>query len=313
MEYGQLGRSGIKVSRLCFGALTIGPLQAGLSIDEGVAVIRAALDSGVNFIDTADLYRTYEYIAPAISGFDTVVASKSYDWTYDGMRATVEKACRGLRRDYVDVFMLHEQISALTLKGHGDALDYLLDAKAAGTVRAVGVSTHTVEVVRTAALMPEIDVIHPIFNMAGLGIVDGTIDEMSAAIASATENGKGIYTMKALGGGHLIASAQEALAWVLENKNINAVAVGMQSIDEVQFNVAAFNGEKKDSALAARLGAKKRRVIVDDGCTGCGTCVLKCPMNAVTVVDECATIDAEACILCGYCGAHCPEFALKII
>ena len=313
MKYGQLGRSGIKVSRLCFGALTVGPLQAKLPIAQGAEIIRSALEQGVTFIDTADLYQTYEYIAPAIAGRDTVVASKSYDWTYDGMRASVEKACRMLRRDYIDIFMLHEQISALTLKGHREALEYLLDAKKAGTVRAVGVSTHTVEVVRTAALMAEIDVIHPIFNMAGLGIVDGTVDDMETAITLAAENGKGIYTMKALGGGHLIASAQIALKWVLNKPNINAVAVGMQTLDEVKFNIDAFSGAEPSTELSARISKKKRRVIVDDGCMGCGNCAAKCPMHAISIFDGVAVIDAGRCIICGYCGAHCPEFALKII
>ena len=63
MEYRLLGQTGMKVSRLCFGALTIGPLQAKLPLGEGVAVIRAALAAGVNFIDTAQLYGTYPYIA----------------------------------------------------------------------------------------------------------------------------------------------------------------------------------------------------------------------------------------------------------
>ncbi|HRU42362.1 MAG TPA: aldo/keto reductase, partial [Candidatus Diapherotrites archaeon] len=58
MDYRILGSTGLRVSRLCFGSLTIGPLQAGLDIEEGASVIRAAFDMGVNFIDTAELYRT---------------------------------------------------------------------------------------------------------------------------------------------------------------------------------------------------------------------------------------------------------------
>ncbi|HOK43584.1 MAG TPA: aldo/keto reductase, partial [Thermoclostridium caenicola] len=50
MEYRFLGKTGIKVSRLCFGALVIGPLQRNLSVEEGAAVIEEALRLGVNFI-----------------------------------------------------------------------------------------------------------------------------------------------------------------------------------------------------------------------------------------------------------------------
>ena len=60
MEHRNLGGTDIKVSRLCFGSLTISPLQAGLSIDEGADVILSAMDMGVNFLDTAEFYRNYQ-------------------------------------------------------------------------------------------------------------------------------------------------------------------------------------------------------------------------------------------------------------
>src|SRR5659263_652186 len=66
MDYVELGNTGITVSRLCFGSLTIGPLQANLPIAEGAGVIAEALKLGVNFIDTAQYYRTYSYIKRAI-------------------------------------------------------------------------------------------------------------------------------------------------------------------------------------------------------------------------------------------------------
>ena len=115
------------VSRLCFGALTIGPLQANLPVREGAAVIRKALESGVNFIDTAELYRTYPYIREALRGFtgDVAICSKCYAYTRQDMQKSVEKALIELDRDYIDIFMLHEQESALTIKGHWEAYEYL--------------------------------------------------------------------------------------------------------------------------------------------------------------------------------------------
>jgi len=58
--------------------------------------------------------------------------------------------------------------------------------------------------------MPEVDVIHPIVNKAG-GIGDGTIDDMLKAVEKAYSVGKGIYSMKPLGGGNLIKSYKEAM------------------------------------------------------------------------------------------------------
>ena len=62
MELYELGNTGIRVSPICFGSLTIGPLQRNLPLKEGYQVLRRAIDLGVNFIDTADLYQTYPYI-----------------------------------------------------------------------------------------------------------------------------------------------------------------------------------------------------------------------------------------------------------
>ena len=62
MEYRQLGHTGLTVSRLCFGGLVIGPLQKNLSVEEGGDVIAEALRLGITFIDTADLYDTYQHI-----------------------------------------------------------------------------------------------------------------------------------------------------------------------------------------------------------------------------------------------------------
>jgi len=63
--------------------------------------------------------------------------------------------------------MLHEQESRLTLKGHREALEYYISMKEKGIIKAVGVSTHNVEVVEACCEMPEVDVIHPIVNKAG--------------------------------------------------------------------------------------------------------------------------------------------------
>ena len=58
MKKGYLGKTGIEVTELCFGALPLGPLQSRMPEEQAVKLILAALNSGINFIDTAELYQT---------------------------------------------------------------------------------------------------------------------------------------------------------------------------------------------------------------------------------------------------------------
>jgi len=314
LEYRFLGETGLKVSRLCFGALTIGPLQRNLSVRDGARIIRHALELGINFIDTAQLYDTYEYIRIALQGWDkpVVIATKSYNPEREGMAEALEEARRALDRDVVEVFLLHEQESELTLKGHRPALDYLLEAKARGIVKAVGISTHTIRAVRAAARLPEIDVISPLINMRGIGILDGTRDEMLAAIDEAYRAGKGLYAMKPLGGGHMYKQAEAALEWVLRQPSLASVAIGMQTEEEVDFNVACASGTLDDE-IRQKTQGRPKRLHIDSWCVACGTCVKVCGSGALKIEDGKLHYDVNRCVLCGYCGAHCPEFALKII
>ncbi|RJQ25828.1 MAG: aldo/keto reductase [Peptococcaceae bacterium] len=313
MQYRMLGR--LKVSRLCFGSLTIGPLQAGLSIDRGARVIRHALKTGVNFIDTAELYGTYAHIREALQGFDgeVVIVSKSYAYTYQGMQESVEKALREMNRNYIDGFMLHEQESLYTIRGHKDALKCLVDAKKAGLVRAVGISTHYVEGVIAASGIPEIDLIHPLINKHGIGIQGGSVADMLSAIRLAKEMGKGIYAMKALGGGNLLDQVEGALGFVLSLAELDSIAVGMQSESEVDYNVRLFNGLPVPASLRSLVKKRPRRLLIENWCRGCGNCVERCTTGALSLVENRVVVDQAKCRLCGYCGTVCPDFYIKII
>jgi len=314
LEYRELGQTGLCVSRLCFGALTMGPLQRGLSPVEGSKVLRRALDLGVNFIDTAELYQTYDHIRLALQGLEAsrpiVVATKSYAYTREGMLKSIEQAQHGLGLECIPIFMLHEQESSHTLRGHWPALEVLWEAKKAGVVQACGISTHHVEGVLAASTIPEIDVISPLINLTGIGIQGGSRDEMLQAIAQAAALGKGIVAMKPLGGGHLLAHWSAALDYLLAKADIHAIAVGMKTVEEVEHNIAYFRGLQD----VPTPQITSRRLHIDDWCLGCGACVKACPNGALEVREgKAVVVSQDQCVFCGYCGANCPEFAIKVI
>lgn len=307
-----------KVSRLCFGSLCLGYLQSGLELREGAGVIRRAYELGVNFVDTAQLYGTYKYIKAAGLGDNIVISSKTYAHTSKLAEEALEEALHELGRDYIDIFMLHEQESVSTLEGHFEALEYLFEQKRRGRIKAVGASTHHVNGVLGAVEFnkryeDKLEVIHPMYNMSGLGIADGTPIEMEAALLEAKKSGFFIFCMKALGGGVLYRKAEEALNFVLSQPFIDCAAIGMKSLLEVEANAHFFQTGKFPEVYYRDYNKAKKSLHIDEWCAGCGECAKKCRQGALQISGGKAVCDAGRCLLCGYCAAACGDFAVKII
>jgi aryl-alcohol dehydrogenase (NADP+) len=152
MEYRTLGRSGIRVSRLCLGAMMFGgPTEAAASR----RIIDRAAEAGVNFLDTADTYnggRSEEVVGEAIApararwvlatkianpwpGGDPNRGGASRRWLLQG----VEESLRRLRTDWIDVLYLHKEDHATPPEATVRALGDLVRA---GKIRHFGVSNH---------------------------------------------------------------------------------------------------------------------------------------------------------------------------
>ncbi len=310
-----LGNTGIEVSVAGFGVLPMGPSQLNLSVEQGAGVIRYALEQGFNFLDTAQYYRTYPYIRRALEGgtfSDVVISSKSLCTDYDGMLEAVLEAREELGRDVIDIFLMHEVRSG-QLDERAGAWKALLDARAKGLVRAIGLSTHHIDITEAAAAMPELDVVFPLINYAGLGIrkgeAFGSKEEMLEAIRRCHENGKGVFSMKAFGGGSLTAHYQEALDYVFSKEEIDSVMIGFGKNAEVDDLIAYLDG----SMLKAYNPdvSKKRVYINQEDCEGCGSCKAACPADAIFYNENgLAEVNHDKCLTCGYCSPVCPVRAV---
>ena len=314
VERGKIGARGPVASRLLFGTLTMGPGQRDLPPERGGELICYAAEKGIDFLDTAEYYHTYPHVKEALKVKpNLVVCTKSYAYDRDGAKRSVELAQEGIGREYIDIFLMHEQESEMTMRGHREAFDYYRDMRAAGVIGAIGVSTHYVNAARYAVRYPDLDILFPIINSRGLGIVDGTREEMEQAIFAAHSAGIGVLAMKALGGGHMIEQREEAFRYIRALPGIDAVAVGMQSEAEIDYNAALFSGESPSAESAWESAGVNRRLIVQDWCEGCGRCATRCGQHAIEVVDGRAQVDEALCVRCGYCAAVCPQFCLKVI
>jgi predicted aldo/keto reductase-like oxidoreductase len=315
MKKNNLGKTGLAVTPVGFGVLTIGRSQMNLPLGEGAALLRYALERGINFLDTAQFYQTYPYIREALKGarFSPVISSKCLDGSYDAMREAVEDARRSLDRDVIEIFLLHEVRHGADWDRRRGAWEYLLKAKAKGLVKAVGVSTHHVDVAERAASDPEIDVLFPLINYQSLGIRKGagvgSREEMAAAIKRAGEAGKGVFAMKAFGGGNLVGEYLKALDYVSALPGVASVMIGAGRRCDVDRMVEYAEGVI-DRAYAPDVSEKRIRVDPGD-CESCGACIERCPNHAIRFnSDGVAAVNHAVCLTCGYCAPVCPARAI---
>jgi predicted aldo/keto reductase-like oxidoreductase len=230
------------------------------------------------------------------------------------MEQSIKDALESLGRSYIDIFLLHAaRVTPSVFEERAGALKCLNDYKAKGVIRAIGISTHAMEIVRRAAEVKEIDIIFPIINKLGMGIIDGSVDDMVKAISGAHRVGKGLYAMKALAGGHLIDQLEESFNFVRNIKGISSVAVGILKQEELEVNLKIFNDEEIPQELLIQKIKPSKRLLILSFCKGCGTCVKVCPNYALSLENGKAVVDHKLCILCGYCNPVCPEFAIRLI
>jgi len=315
LKISKMSKSGLEVTELCYGTLTLGVLQANLPTEDGAKAIRKALELGVNFIDTAQRYDSYRHVGEALKGWkgDVIVASKSFEKTYDGMKNTVIEALQMMNIERIGIFHLHLITSKQDLQSREGALKCLVDLRRDGVIGAIGVSAHSAEGVMAVVDCDDIDVVFPIVNMKGFGIVSGTLDDMLNAVKVAKSKGKDLYAMKPLGGGHFIRQIPEAISFIRSLGIFDSISVGMKTPDEVEMNVSIFEKGYVPEEIARKIKITKKRLIVYDSCKRCGNCEETCDQGAIKVGEKKAVVDHEKCILCGYCASQCPVFALRVI
>ena len=302
------------VSRLLFGTLTMGPLQKGFAAEQGAELLCYAAERGVTTVDTAEYYRTYPHIKEALRTYPELsVCTKSYAYSRDGAKRSVELAQEGIGRERIDVFLLHEQESEHTLRGHLQAFAYYLEMRERGVIGRVGISTHHIAAVRAAVEWDGCDLVFAPLNRKGIGIADGSREEMEAALNDAVRHGITTWGMKALGGGHLIPERESALRYMLGLPFLDGIAIGMQSTAEIDVNVALFSGMTPDPVSESVSADALRTLIVENCCTGCGACVKRCGNRALVVCNGHAIVDHTRCVRCAYCAGVCPNFCLKVI
>jgi len=177
MQYRELGRTGWKVSAISFGAWAVGGSWGNVSDQESLAALHAALDHGVNFFDTADVYgdgRSERLLAQlrrerkgefhiATKAGRRLDPHSAEGYNRENLTAFVERSLRNLETEALDLLQLHCPPTEVFYMP--EVFGILDDLKKAGKLRNYGVSVEKVEEALKAIEYPDVQTVQIIFNI----------------------------------------------------------------------------------------------------------------------------------------------------
>jgi aryl-alcohol dehydrogenase-like predicted oxidoreductase len=208
MNYRELGNTGIKISEVSFGTWAIGGSWGKTSDAEALKSLEYAMDNGVNFFDTADVYgdgHSEELLAKATKGKEDeiYIATKfcrqgdifdPQTYSYEQVRSYCEDSLRRLNREAIDLYQIH--CPATGILRDGSVFEVLDRLKEEGKIRHYGVSVETVEEGLISLKNPNVKSLQIIFNMFRQ-------KPLEKLIPQAHENGVGLLVRLPLASGLL--------------------------------------------------------------------------------------------------------------
>ena len=293
-RYAVLGRTGLRVSDISFGASQLGSGEKD--------AVRHAFDHGINYFDTADSYHGGESettIGEILRGKRDRVYLASKTWASasdrrDSMMRALEQSLRRLRTDYLDVYFNHAVNDVERLK-NPEWQEFTARAKQQGKIRFVGMSGHAgrlVECLDYAVDNDAVDVVLVAFNFgqdpAFLQKFTRSFDfvarqpDLPRVLQKAKAKGVGVVAMKTLMGGRLndmrpfekggATFSQAAFRWVLSTRYADALIVSMTGKEQIDEYLGASGWQSsasEDLPLLRRYAALNARSHCRHGCEEC--------------------------------------------
>jgi len=252
----QLADTGLSVSRLGLGTVKFGrneevkyPESFEIPDDHQVlALLSQAHDAGINLLDTAPAYGSAQQRLGRLVGNneDWLICSKvgerfangvsEYIYTEAETRQTVESSLRDLKREALDIVLIHSNGDDLHVLQETPVMETLLRLKQEGKIRAAGISRKTVAGGLVA--LQHLDVVMCMYNLL-------EIDELPV-IQAASESGKGIFIKKGLMSGHLDKASQDnpllaSYRHIFAQPSVSSLIVGTINPQHLQQNIDALN------------------------------------------------------------------------
>jgi len=318
MQKVRLGRTGLHITKIGFGGI---PIQRLTDDKAAAALVTAAIEMGINWLDTATGYSTSEArIGMGIKPFrrDSLhVFTKSPAKTPQTLKADIELSLKRLQTDYIDVFQFHgiklESWKEILSNG---SMDMLLQMREKGIIRHIAASSHSDKAMLEVLEHPAIEAAQFPFNFI-------MYEEVAEILAKCKAKDAGFIAMKPFGGG-VFPSAGPCIRFLMQYPGIVADP-GFESINQVKEVIqlveqgASLTEDDRKTIDIMRDELGKRF------CRRCGYCS-PCPhgvqivnlmiiesiikrMPPAKVINAARQKDVqslEKCIECGLCETKCP-------
>lgn len=315
MDSVTLGKTELVVNKNGFGAL---PIQR-VDKKDAVRILRKAFDGGINYYDTARAYSdSEEKLGAAFSGLrdQIIISTKTAAGNAEGFRKDLERSLRNLRTDYIDIYQFHNPDFCPKPGDASGLYDAMLEARAQGKIRFIGITNHRLSVAKEAADSGLYDTIQFPFSYLSTG-ADLKIVE------TCRENKIGFIAMKALSGG-LITDSAMAYAYLAQFDHVEPIW-GIQRERELDEFLSYQDRPPVLSEERMRRIESDRKELAGEFCRGCGYCM---PCPAEISINTCARMSLllrrapqeaylsekwrkemkkiENCLHCNQCVSKCP-------
>ena len=242
-----LGKTGLQVSAIGFGAFKIGRNQnvkypKGYNLPDETAVaklLNAVLDAGINYIDTAPAYglseerigraiasRRDEYVLSTKVGETFVDGVSTYDFSKVAIEQSIERSLKRLQTEMLDLVFIHSNGDDFAILNETDVVETLQRLQQSGKIRYLGLSGKDPAAAKTT------------FAWADALMVEYHLQDQSHAdiITEASTQGVGVIIKKGLAAGHL--SPTEAIPFLLKNEAVSSIVIGGLNIEHIRANLA---------------------------------------------------------------------------
>jgi aryl-alcohol dehydrogenase-like predicted oxidoreductase len=249
-----LGKTGIRLSRLGIGTgSNSGEVQRALGRDAFNRLIRHAYDRGVTYIDTAESYKTHDWIRDAIKGLprEKLFIQTKMSGTPEKPMQVIDRFRKELDTDYIDSLLCHYATTSRWDDERRRVMDALEEAKQKKIIRAKGVSCHGLPALTRATKVSWVEVhlvrLNPMghkvdgatYKWEEAGNVPAVIEEVKAMRAQ----GRGVIGMKLIGNGDFKTpeERERSIRFVMQSGLVDAVVIGFASTAEIDEAIERIN------------------------------------------------------------------------